>query len=280
MAIVASFASAKHSPGTTTACLAVAVALAQPPQQPRRRRARRVSAPSGETVGLDPALVVEADPCGGDLAARLERAASGLETLAPAARHSIDDETILGHSQFLRDGLALLAAPLSAAEADAALRAVARRLADHLADSGLRAVVDCGRLTPTSPSLALAQTSDVLLWVTRSTLEDAAHLLDRLRALRDVAPDVVRRSRLLMVAEGPYSIDEFAGRVGLAVVGTLPFDPPGVDVLHGRRSGRSTDLGRGARDVVRALTTREAAEASSAVGRTREWAAVVDEASR
>lgn len=268
MTILASFASAKHAPGTTTACLAVALALTKPSAVPRRRfRGQRAQAPA-EYSGDRTVLVVEADPSGGDLAARLERRASGLETLAPAARHVVDEELVLTHAQSLRRGLALLAAPLCQASTAAALSAVGERLADHLRGATMQTLVDCGRLAPGSSALSFASASELILWVSRPTAEDAAHIQDRVQAIDAVAPGTRERSRLLVLNAGEYGVDEFARQVNVPVFGTLPYDPRGVDVLYGRQSGGGTELLRDARIIARALQDRPGhSRAAEAVAR-------------
>ena len=200
-----------------------------------------------------PVLVVEADPAGGDLAARLEREATGLETLAPAARHVLDATVLMAHTQSLREHLQLLAAPTSEAQATAALRVLADRLAAHLASAPTSTLIDLGRLSPRSPALPLAAASRVVVWVARPAPEEVAHLKDRLRALDASAPEVVERSRLVVVDSGPYAADDFARMVGLPLLGALAFDVQGVDVLYGRHQGRGTELMKDARSLARAL---------------------------
>lgn len=254
MAICASFASAKHSPGATTACLAIAVGMARPDSTGRPTR-RFIRTRQGVPASADnaPVLVVEADPAGGDLAARLERKATGLETLAPAARHVVDATVLMAHTQSLREHLQLLAAPASEAQATAALRALADRLAAHLASAPTSVLVDLGRLSPRSPALPLAAASRVVVWVARPGPEGVAHLKDRLRAIEAAVPEVVERSRLVVVDAGPYGADDFARMVGLPLLGTLAFDVQGVDVLYGRDQGRGTELMKDARSLARAL---------------------------
>jgi MinD-like ATPase involved in chromosome partitioning or flagellar assembly len=93
-------AAAKAAPGVTTSALAMAAAW-----------------PAGRQV-----LLVEADPGGGDLAARFGLAAEpGLVSLAAAARRQIDSALVGDHAQKLPGGLGVLVGPPGPEQAAAAL---------------------------------------------------------------------------------------------------------------------------------------------------------------
>src|SRR5947209_19017441 len=94
------FASVKASPGVTTLCQVLALAW-----------------PEDRAV-----VVVEADPAGGDLAARLElRAEPGLVSLAAAGRRGLTGAVVLEHAQDVSERAGLLGGPPSARQARAGL---------------------------------------------------------------------------------------------------------------------------------------------------------------
>ena len=124
-------ASIKGSPGVTTTALALAACW---PASWRR-------------------VLVEADPAGGDLAARYGLPLTpGLVSLAAAARRSTDPELVWEHAQELPGGLPVVAGPTRADQAHAALAAVcgadgrAGVLGAFTGRGDVVAVVDCGRL--------------------------------------------------------------------------------------------------------------------------------------
>lgn len=244
--MLVSVLSVKGSPGVTT--LAVALAARWP--APAR------------------ALVVEADPSGGDLALRFSLPSTpGLVSLAAAARRAGDADLVWRHSRGLPGGLLVIAAPPDADQARAALSALApdpaggvgvlRTAADQ---PGTAVVVDCGRVDPGSPALSIVRCSDVVVLLSRARADDLAHLPRRLPTIGSWSPNPV----LLLVGEG-YSTAEVARELGVPPLGRVPHDPDGAAVLCGRpnrlRWGRSgpahSALGRFALRVAAELATRE-----------------------
>ncbi len=219
---VLAFASAKSSPGVTTAVVALAAGW------PRHR-------------GV---LVVEADPSGGDLAPRFDLSTDpGLVTLAAAGRRELSPETLSNHVQTLpgRRAAQVLVAPASAEQSQAALAAVRGRLAEVLGRlPGVDVLVDCGRLDPGSPALELMGASDLAVLVVRPVLSQVHHLHARVASLPGTAP-----TGLVTIGDSPYPPLDVAGTVRLQLVGLLAHDGRAAAALAGE-AGSSRDLARSA----------------------------------
>jgi len=227
------FASAKGSPGVTTAVAALAA-----------------------TWPADRELVVaEVDPAGGDLVVRFDLATEpGLVSLAAAGRRELAADTLLAHTQDLA-GLAgdhvrprrALVAPVSADQAAAALTALRGVLSRTLAALDVDALVDCGRLDPQSPAFEVATKADLLVMVARPVVAEVHHLASRVAAVGSATAVSV-----LLVGDRPYSVADVAEAVGASALGTVPADARSAAALAGghpntaralRRSGLLRDAG-------------------------------------
>lgn len=213
-------------------------------------------------------VLVEADPSGGDLAARFSlSSAPGLLTLAAAARRSADPELVWQHAQALSGGLSVIAAPpdadrargaLSALTADPATAPGVVRAAANAPDTVM--IVDCGRVDAGSPAMPIVLASDAMILLTGAHGDDLAHLPRRLPAIGRWSPHPV----LLLAGEG-YSPAEVARELGVPPLGRVPNDPRGAAVLCGRHSGarrRRSDpahspLGQLAHKVATLLVTQQ-----------------------
>lgn len=239
--------SVKGSPGVTTFSVALAA------RWPSRGRA----------------LLIEADPSGGDVGTRFSLASTpGLLSLAAAARRSDDPSVVWQHAQALPGGLAVVAAP---PDADRARAALSTLVGDPAAGVGiLRAaanapdtavIADCGRIDAGSPAMPIVRLADAMILLTRARAEDLAHLARRLPAIGRWAP----RPAMLLVGEG-YSAAEVVRELGVPPLGRLPDDPLGAAVLCGRpsalrlrRSGPvHSALGQVAHQVATVLVARQA----------------------
>lgn len=224
--------SAKHSPGVTTAALALAATW-----------------PDGRRV-----LVAECDPAGGDLAAcqglPLE---PGITSLAASNRHGFDPTTLPTHTQYLASGTEVLVGPTSADHAAAALSALAAQVGPVLQDVPYTDVLaDCGRVDRNGPTWPLVARADIVILVTRPNLAGVEHARSRLRVLDQLCS----RPVLLLVGESPYPVAEVAASLGCEVVGVLADDPTAADALLAGRSGRRLSrslLLRSTRTVAEAL---------------------------
>lgn len=222
--------SAKHSPGTTTSALALAVAWSLE----------------------EPALVAELDPAGGDLAARLDLTTEpGLTSLAGAARRSDQPVELGEHCQSLGTALTALVGPTSPAQASASLRWLEDRLAPGLSAFEGAVFADCGRWDLASPANGLLNVADLVLFVMRPTLEGAEHVRSRLDQTTGVG-----RVAVLLVGDRPYRPTEVMDALDVDVAGVLEHEPRGAEALVRRRdvrTGSRTPLMRSARSVVDGL---------------------------
>jgi hypothetical protein len=101
-------------------------------------------------------------------------------------------------------------------------------------------IVDVGRLDPASPALPLLAEADVVLLVTRLSVEAVDALDVRMPALAQAA-DGYERLRLLTVGDSPLGTDRVltGAATVVPVLAMVPQDRRGADVLSGRsRPGR------------------------------------------
>ncbi|HSK97222.1 MAG TPA: hypothetical protein VK891_11440 [Euzebyales bacterium] len=210
MTIVA-LGAVKGAPGVTTTALALAA----------------VWPPSRSVV------VAEVDPDGGVLAARRELALEpGLVTLAAALRRGGD--AVATHTQALGTNVRALVAPPSAEQTRTALAVGGERLwqaFDRLTDDLL---VDCGRLTASSPVMPVARRAATTLLLTRPRLEDVALVRERVSALRREGVD----PHVVLAGDGPYADAEVAAAVDAPVAAVIAADRRSADALD-TRSARS-----------------------------------------
>jgi hypothetical protein len=220
--------SASGSPGVST----VAVGLAAGWPQPE-------------------ALLLEADPSGGVLAARFGLAQQpGLASLAAAARHGGVAGVLGEHVQRLPLGVDVVVAPGSAEVAAGSVGVLARHADSVLRDLAPTVVVDVGRLYPGSPAVELVAAADAVVLAATPTTEYLDHVDARLTTLRTLVDGY--RIGLTLSGKGPYPASEIAARLGVPVWAELPSDQRGAGVLGGRLSGRTwqrTPLVRALRDL-------------------------------
>ena len=245
---VVALGSVKASPGVTTTMLALAAVW------PEQR----------------PLLLIEADPDGGDLAARYGlRIEPGLTSLAAAGRRALASDEADKHTQVLSGGLKVVVGPPDAEQATRSLEVLGERLMVALAEFADRDVlIDCGRLRPGSPATALFSAAAAPILVARPRLDELQHLHPRIERLTAEC----RRPELLLIGDHPYSADEVARAVGVAVIGVLATDRSNADALNGldrnpERLQRSPLL-RHARGIAEALV----AKLPGGAGATREVA--------
>lgn len=211
---VVAVASVKHSPGATTLAAALVTAWTG----------------GGGDPANGPAVLVEADPAGGDLAARVGLAREpGLASLAASARHPGSAVDVAAHAQPLPFGGWLVPAPTSPDTADGAVRGVAARLAHALRGVGL-GVVDCGRWAPDSAAGPVFGSSDLVLVVVRPDVAGVDHLCARLDALRRACGD---RLAVAVIGDRPYDASTVAVVSGWPTVLAVADDPAGAAGLCG-----------------------------------------------
>ncbi|GIH10054.1 hypothetical protein Rhe02_81210 [Rhizocola hellebori] len=174
----------------------------------------------------EPAVLVEADPAGGDMSGwHAVPDVPGLVTLASACRAGVGVE-LSAHSAHLPLGLEVVPAPAGRPQASASIGL----LAD--ADTGMWAkarpvVVDVGRLEPGSPALPLAAAADVLLVVCR------VDVLSLLRA--SLAEQAFPSAALVLIGQSIHDTHELETQLTLTVAAQLPLDRHAAEVIAGTR---------------------------------------------
>ncbi len=190
--------------------------------------------PGATTLALDLArlagtetLLIEADPDGGCLAARLDLAVRpGLTELAGAARTGIATDDLWRFAQPADAGLAVIVAHPAAEQVQAALRAAVHHVGSALQSMAGDVVIDLGRLRPGSPALGFAVLADTTLLLSANSAESVVaihHRRQLLAGLGDVA--------IVLVDDSPYPRAEIERATGQRVWGT-------VQRSTGRRSAR------------------------------------------
>jgi hypothetical protein len=198
-------ASVKSSPGSTT--FAAALAAVWPDE---------------------PALLIEADPAGGDLGGRHGVPDDpGLASLATACRSG--SVSLASHTARLGFGVDVVVAAAGRAQASAAIALLADTDAVLWAKER-PTVLDVGRLEPGSPAEPLLDRADVVLVVTRGDILSLKRVYDA-----DLSTEPAR-----MVIVGPLvdSSDEIAATVGLPVAVEVPWDRRAAEVIGGLRTAR------------------------------------------
>lgn len=215
--------SIKGSPGATT--LAVACAT--------------------QWSGGTPPLLIEADPAGGDLAARFGLSPGrGLVSWAAAARRGTTQWTastvLSAHAQPLLARFPVLVAPAGAEQMIAALSVLASPPATAFAGVANRQLViaDCGRADPDSPALPVLREADLVLIAVRPLPDELSHLAAR----ADLLADLEGRAGLVLMRGAGYPPDEVAAVVGVPVVGLAPTDSQAAAVIRGSAAPGRTFL--------------------------------------
>ena len=202
-----------------------------------------------------PALLVEADPAGGVIAARFGLAQEpGLASLAAAARHG---GAVVGSAPFVQQiplFFHVVVGPGSPETATGAVGVLAMHPDEALGALAPVVVADVGRLYVGSPALGLLGAADAVVVVAGPTTEYLDHLDHRLGVVREAARSAP--VGLALNGKGDYPADDVAGRLGVPVWAQLPRDRWGAGVLSGRLTGRAwgrTRLGQAVRDLAATL---------------------------
>lgn len=192
--------SVKGAPGTTTLATALAA--------------------HGRTNG---AVLIEAEPSGGDLAVRYGISQNpGLAALAARARHPAEP-----HRDVLSDltrsnepgGFVLLPAPVEPAAATAALDTLSAWPEALTIVSRTRPILmDFGRVDPHSPSRGLIEACDKVCMVVRGDAVSLGHAREA-----SWLSEVPGQVGFVLVDTGPYRAAEAADVLALPCLGTIPY---------------------------------------------------------
>ncbi|MEW9527004.1 hypothetical protein [Microbispora sp. NPDC049125] len=220
-------------------------------------------------------LVAECDTAGGDLAYRLPaqgggalNPARGLLSLGATARRGLQPQQIQEHTQQLVGGLEVLIG-INGAEQAAGLTWLWDPLAQALKAMPADVLADCGRIGSNPEILDLLVQADLVVLFARPTLDQVAHLRERVVTLGRALAERGRRHPeigVVMVAEqreygrALAEVRRVMQGAGLpdVVLGGLAYDVKGADLLRGEWGGRldRTLLIRSAREVVGTLLAR------------------------
>ena len=209
-------------------------------------------------------LIVEADPSGGSLAARWSSAHGltwdpGLLTLS-TSRSTLAADTLEALTQRLTDGVLAAAAPPAPDQVIGALiRWGDRGAAELAAAEGVRAFVDCGRLTAASPALTLARRAALTVLLCRPRLDEVNALVPAVAELTAAGCSL----GLVCLGSEPYLPAEIANAAGLPLLGVLPFDARAAavfdrDGLEAGRSFRRSALAQTAAELTEYIRSRSA----------------------
>jgi MinD-like ATPase involved in chromosome partitioning or flagellar assembly len=164
------------------------------------------------------ALLVEADPDGGCLAARLNLAVRpGLTELAGAARSRIAPADVWNFAQPTDFGVAVIVAHPAAELVHGALRASAGQIGGALRSINEHVIIDVGRVRPGSPSLGLAALADRVIVLSSNCVESVVSLTHRATLLRTL-PDAT----VVLTASRPYGASDIEVAAGCRVWGAVP----------------------------------------------------------
>jgi len=245
---VYAFASAKGSPGVSTATAAIAA-----------------SWPS-------PVVLADVDPAGGDVMWR-NRAVTGgpldpdrgLLSLGAAVRRGAAQSDLTEHLQQTAMGVDVLVG-LTSPDQLAGLGAAWGQLPAVFGQHRTDVLVDCGRVVPGSAALPVFTGADVVVMVTRPDLSSSAHLRERLRSLRSsLGIGGPGGKPVGVVVTTPYRDTRSAAdlqqlldseRMGVTVLGIVADEPKAAKILYGERVGqfRKTLLGRSAAQLAQRLS--------------------------
>jgi hypothetical protein len=206
---------------------------------------------------LEPVVVVEADPYGGDLALRCVTPAGHGEVFAPTptvltlateARATVTPALAASKAQEFTGSTQVVPGHFSAEQAAGVTNWAP--LAHALRASARRVVADLGRIHSSSPSIPVAAAADVVVMVTRPEVGAVMHLKNRLERLAPVlanirnappvvVPVVVTQKRIA------GSVLEHVGRMlapsnaagVIAGLGWIALDPAGVEAMYAGRVG-------------------------------------------
>lgn len=218
--MLVALASAKGSPGVTTAAVALGA------------------------IWRNEVVVADLDPAGSDIGARFRGTGgqpldpdTGVISLAAALRRG-GEVSLADHLQVIGGGLPVLVGVATPAQVGG-IGPVWHHVARVLAQAPTDVLADCGRIAGTSPVESVLDAADRVILVTRDSVTDLAHLRVRLRSLgTDVTGHASRVGVVVVAAERrPRAVEEVqrlfeASGLSVPVLGVLSLDGRGADALE------------------------------------------------
>lgn len=204
----------------------------------------------------EPALLVEADAAGGDLAGwhRLPDS-PGLASLANACRSGQVD--VAEHARRLPFGVDAVLAAAGRPQASAAIGLLAETEPARWAKQR-PTVLDVGRLEPGCPALPLLALADAVLVVA------GGEVLSLLRvALAEIPVD---GARLVTVGPLAYTREELAPLIRMPLVAQMPWDRYSAEIIAGTRRARAAWTRVGLPATARGLAVSLATDGGSVGG--------------
>lgn len=193
------------------------------------------------------ALLVEADPSGGDVSGWLDLPlAPSLSTLVTSPERTW--QAVERHAQLSASGLAVIPAPIRVLEAQQAVAEAERWVVPVMAGVPNPIVVDAGAATSATRTHPFVRAAATVVLVHRQATQSAAAASTRLRRLVDqvellsAAPDNLI---VALVGSRPFDVVEVGRSLNeLAVVAPLPVDPLAASVFAGARGVSARRLAR------------------------------------
>lgn len=204
-----------------------------------------------------PAVLLEADPTGGDLAYRCKAAHGGapysdrgIVRLAAAVRAgAADGDALLSQAQLLAGGVNLVQGVESPTQGRG-LAGLWPKIAAACAAAEVDVIADLGRLDSASATMPIAQAADATLIVATARLDSTMHLVHRVPEIAAAISGVHAAPRIVPIVVGPDStsaadraaVDNWLVRAGVPLerAQSIPVD----DAALGRLEGGERPEGR------------------------------------
>jgi hypothetical protein len=173
----------------------------------------------------------------------------GLSSLAAESRRGLDGDAVWRHAQHVPGGVPVLVGPATPDEAHAVLRDLAEALNDWSTEqTEIDVIIDCGRIPQGSSTVGVIGEANVVLVLTRPTLDQLRPAAHRVAALNASGVE----AGLLLVGDKPYGPAEVTASMKVNVTGVVAWDPRTAAVLTGSH-GAVPDLRRS--PLVRSVAT-------------------------
>jgi hypothetical protein len=176
------------------------------------------------------AVLVEADPDGGALAARAGVPSFGLRELAAQARTRFPGSVLEANVTDLTGPTPAILAPADPALSSCAAQGLAPIAYGLREIPGTTVLADVGRYRADSPATCITEAADLRVVVLRGEIAE----METAAALGHLPGD--GRTAAVLVGADDGLAARVARRLGLRVLGTVPHDPKGATMVFAARS--------------------------------------------